>query len=279
MSTKLDANQVLKRSFDEANDRLRTDAAVSVVLGTVEVIIDHVNDSIKIGDGTDIALVTAAGELNVLATAQPGVDIGDVTINNAGGVSAVNVQDGGNSLTVDAVDLDIRNLVFATDKVDASGSEVSLDAASLAALENITVTVSNEVEIKNDSGSPVPISAASLPLPSGASTAALQTTGNTSLASLDSKISPTTATLTTKARSVTTAVALASNSNRKGFIFHNDTAAICYIAYAATASTAAFSYRIAANAVYEATLPCYTGVISVVWGSGGASNLMITELT
>lgn len=32
---------------------------------------------------------------------QPGVDIGDVTVNNASGASAVNVQDGGNSLTVD----------------------------------------------------------------------------------------------------------------------------------------------------------------------------------
>jgi hypothetical protein len=55
----------------------------------------------KITDGTDTALVTAAGEQNVIATAQPGVDIGDVTINNAAGGSAVNVQDGGNSLTVD----------------------------------------------------------------------------------------------------------------------------------------------------------------------------------
>jgi surface antigen len=55
----------------------------------------------KITDGTDTALVTAAGEVNVIATAQPGVDIGDVTINNAAGASAVNVQDGGNSLTVD----------------------------------------------------------------------------------------------------------------------------------------------------------------------------------
>jgi len=55
----------------------------------------------KLTDGTDTALITASGELNVLASAQPGVDIGDVTINNASGGSAVNVQDGGNSLTVD----------------------------------------------------------------------------------------------------------------------------------------------------------------------------------
>lgn len=33
---------------------------------------------------------------------QPGVDIGDVTVNNAAGASAVNIQDGGNSITVDA---------------------------------------------------------------------------------------------------------------------------------------------------------------------------------
>lgn len=45
--------------------------------------------------------VTAAGELNVLASAQPGVDIGDVTVNNGAGAGAVNIQDGGNSITVD----------------------------------------------------------------------------------------------------------------------------------------------------------------------------------
>lgn len=43
------------------------------------------------------------------------------------------------SVEVTATDLDIRDLVFATDKVDVSGSEVSLDAASLAALETVTV--------------------------------------------------------------------------------------------------------------------------------------------
>jgi len=58
--------------------------------------------NVQISDGTDTAAVTAANELNVIATAQPGVDIGDVTINNGGAGAAVNIQDGGNSLTVDA---------------------------------------------------------------------------------------------------------------------------------------------------------------------------------
>jgi hypothetical protein len=59
-----------------------------------------------------------------------------LTVNADG---SVNVTDNGGSLTVDAVNLDIRDLVFATDKVDASGSVVALDAPTLAALESITV--------------------------------------------------------------------------------------------------------------------------------------------
>lgn len=47
------------------------------------------------------------------------------------------------NITVSATDLDIRDLAFATDKVDVSGSEVSLDAGTLAALENITVSATD----------------------------------------------------------------------------------------------------------------------------------------
>lgn len=49
------------------------------------------------------------------------------------------ITDGGGSITVDAANLDIRDLVFATDKVDVSGSTVELGATTLAALETITV--------------------------------------------------------------------------------------------------------------------------------------------
>lgn len=63
-----------------------------------------------------------------------------ITVQNGAGASAVNVQDGGNSITVDAIDLDVRDLVFATDKVDVSGSsDISLSASTLATLESITV--------------------------------------------------------------------------------------------------------------------------------------------
>lgn len=53
-------------------------------------------------DTRQVALsLDLAGNTRVIAAANSGVDIGDVTINNASGGSAVNIQDGGNSITVD----------------------------------------------------------------------------------------------------------------------------------------------------------------------------------
>ena len=111
------------RDLDSATD------SVEVVATDLDIRdLTHVSDSVRLGDGTDLTNVTAAGELNVLATAQPGVDIGDVTVNNAAGAAAVNIQDGGNSITVDgavtvsATDLDIRDLTLAQDSVKISAN-------------------------------------------------------------------------------------------------------------------------------------------------------------
>jgi hypothetical protein len=52
------------------------------------------------------------------------------------------------SVAVTATDLDIRDLVFATDKVDVSGSSVELGATTLAALESITV-VATDLDIRD----------------------------------------------------------------------------------------------------------------------------------
>lgn len=79
-----------------------------------------------------VALPLPAGAATSALQTQPGVDIGDVTVNNAAGAGAVNIQDGGNSITVDAFAFDIRPLAFATDKVDASGSVVTASSAATA---------------------------------------------------------------------------------------------------------------------------------------------------
>ena len=69
-----------------------------------------------------------------------------LTHTDVGGKKALDVNIA-NTIAISATDLDIRNLVFATDKVDVSGSTVALDSTTLAALESITATVSGTVEI------------------------------------------------------------------------------------------------------------------------------------
>jgi len=62
-----------------------------------------------------------------------------IQIKDAGGDALEITAAGKINAIVEATDLDIRDLVFATDKVDVGGSVVALDAGTLAALENITV--------------------------------------------------------------------------------------------------------------------------------------------
>lgn len=77
---------------------------------------------------------------------------------------SVNITDNAGSITVDATDLDIRDLAFATDKVDVSGSTVALDAPTLAALESITVQNGAGVAAVNiqDGGNSITVDATDL---------------------------------------------------------------------------------------------------------------------
>lgn len=71
-----------------------------------------------------------------------------IRIADAGGDELAIDANGKIGAIVEATDLDIRNLTFSSDKVDASGSVVALDATTLSALENITVTAT-DLDIRN----------------------------------------------------------------------------------------------------------------------------------
>lgn len=143
------------------------------VTGTLDIEVSAADgDNIAISDGVNTLEVNPDGSINSVVTAtnldirdltfatdkvdisgstlgsNSGVDIGDVTINNGSGISAVNIQDGGNSITVDgsvtvsATNLDIRDLTFATDKVDVTGSNVTVTATDLD-IRNLNATQDN----------------------------------------------------------------------------------------------------------------------------------------
>lgn len=88
------------------------------------------------------------------AAASSSASIGSHTLAGDDGTQIGHVSDAlkvnfsNTTLAVTSTDLDIRNLVFATDKIDVTGSEVSLSSGTLAALENITVSAT-DLDIRN----------------------------------------------------------------------------------------------------------------------------------
>lgn len=100
----------------------------------------------------------------------------------------VTIQDGGGSITVDAVSLPLpTGAATAANQATEIASLASIDAGIPATLGQTTMSASMPVTIASNQTA-VPISAASLPLPAGAATAANQVTEIASLASIDAGI-------------------------------------------------------------------------------------------
>lgn len=176
-------------------------------------------------------------------------------------------------------------------RVDASGT---------------TQPVSGTVTVVQPTGTNLHVVVDSSALPSGASTSALQTTGNASLSSIDGKLPSTlgqktsanslavviasdqsaiqvisalstSGAITSVTASTSTGVLLASNASRKGATIYNDGLAQLFVACAATASTTAFTYKLQAGSSVNIDFN-YTGTISGIWSAAlGAAR--ITEFT
>jgi len=138
------------------------------------------------------ALPLPSGAATSALQTQPGTDIGDVTVNNGAGAGAVPIQDGGNSITVDGTFWQATQPVSAASLPLPAGAATSLiqtdgtqktQVTSLPALPTGTNTIGKVDQGLGGAsawkvdGSAVtqPVSAATLPLPTGAATSALQT--------------------------------------------------------------------------------------------------------
>jgi len=103
----------------------------------LNVLVDATTDSQRLA-------IDASGNAAVIAAANSGVDIGDVTINNASGASAVNIQDGGNAITIDGTLTGITNDVNIAD----GGNSITVDAT---ALDIRTITkATDSIQISKD---------------------------------------------------------------------------------------------------------------------------------
>ena len=85
--------------------------------------IDDNGASITVDGSVTATLGAGAASIGVIG-ANSGVDIGDVTINNANGASAVNIQDGGNTITVDGSVTVTQSTAASLNCTEASASAI-----------------------------------------------------------------------------------------------------------------------------------------------------------
>lgn len=199
------------------------------------------NQSTIIGhiDGIETLLTTIDADTGTLAGAVAGSEM-QVDI-----VSAP-------TLTVQATNLGIRDLVFASDKVDASGS-------TLGANSGVDI---GDVTINNGSG---------------ASAVNIQDGGNS--ITVDGTVTinepkASTASHTNVSASASNVTLLSSNANRLGATIYNDSTAVLYVKLGATASTTSFVTKLYQDDYYEVPFN-YTGIIDGIWASAtGAARIV-----
>lgn len=85
-----------------------------------------------------------------------------------------------------------------------------------------------------------------------------------------------TGTQTSVGSSATNVTLLAANTSRKGAILFNDSTQICYVRFAATATSSNFTYKMVPGATLEVPFG-YTGIIDGIWASANG-NMRVTEI-
>lgn len=194
------------------------------------------------------SLPLPTGAATAALQTQPGVDIGDVTVNNGAGAAAVNIQDGGNSITVDAVTLPLPTGA-ATEATLAGVLTTAAFQARINVLGQNTMANSTPVVLPSDQ-SAIPVS------PAGTSATVAIVPGSIAVFTL-----------------------LAANTARKGAAFWNDTGRNLFIKMGAAASLTSYTVRVSNNGYYEVPFN-YTGIITAICsGAGVPNNVNATEFT
>ncbi len=80
--------------------------------------------------------------------------------------------------------------------------------------------------------------------------------------------SATTANVASSASSVTL---FAAAGLAKGRTIFNDSTAVLYVKFGATASTTSYTVQLPAGAFYEFPQPCYSGVVDGIWASANGA--------
>jgi hypothetical protein len=234
-------------------------------------------------------------------SANSGVDIGDVTVDNAAGAAAVNIQDGGNTITVDGI---VAATQSTSPWITAGGGTAGTAATGVVTVQGIASMT--PVQVGDNSGSltvdqptgtnlhtvvdsgtittvttVTAVTAITNALPAGTNAIGkLAANSGVDIGDVDVTTLPnvSTASLTDLASSTSSAQLLAANAARKGLTLYNTDANGVYVKYGTTASATSFTVLIPTSGYWEMPVPIYTGRLDAIWIANGSGSLYATEL-
>jgi len=270
----------------------------------IDVATSTLSATIWFNQSTQLA-IAAPAPANIIPIAAPS----SVTVINGVLGAAVNIQDGGNSITVDALtlplptgaataalqtqpgvdigDVTVNNAAGASAvNIQDGGNSITVDGTitanagtnlntSLLALDS-TLTNKTQFAKITDGTNDATVKAASTAAVATDKALVVAISPNNAITTT----APTSATSTntTVARNAASVTILAANASRKGATIYNDSVANLFIKFAAAATTASFTTRLTSDTYYEIPFG-YTGIVSGIWASAGAGNALMSELT
>jgi hypothetical protein len=89
---------------------------------------------------------------------------------------------------------------------------------------------------------------------------------------------PATSGVSSVAASASSVTVLASNANRIGAYFFNDSTFALHLKMGSTASTTSFTVKLEGGQFFPAPHPAYTGIVDGIW-DGATGSVRVTELT
>jgi len=235
-----------------------------------------------------VTVTDGAGALNVIVDSGTLTAVTTITnpvaVTQSGTWDEVGINDSGNSITVDAVNLDIRDLAAASDSVTAHGDVGVLDQLDL------TTTNPLAVAIVDGNGDQITSFGGGTQYAEGdvdasiTGTAVMWEDASDTLRSVSAAkplpaLTPrtATATLTNVASSATSVTLLALNVARLGATIMNDSTKVLFVKFGTTASATSYTVQLAGKQYLEVPFG-YTGRIDGIWVSANGDARM-TELT
>jgi hypothetical protein len=254
----------LNTSLLATEAELEATTAATLAVGTAVAAVETAIEDL--GADADAADIVYLAKLDDIIAATEATQAAVQTIDNAIAGSEMQVDIVSGSVTANAgTNLNTSALALeAGGNLDDIVTLLTAQALLLDGLETELAAIKTAVQLIDNSisGSETQVDVVAA-LPAG--------TNNIGDVDIASTPKVTSATLENVASSATNVTLFDSNAAAKGRMIHNDSTAVLYVKFGATATSSSYTVKMASDSYYEFPEPVYTGIVDGIWASANGS--------